>query len=249
MRYWGENIEIDGTFYNTDAGKQLIPNAAEMAQLQATGNFYMYEGNAETYEETVQNMMRDIEANQVGKILMLAINQTSSKLRIIPLTSKEQFQLGRIPCARPIPTADRKGTECVIWFEPWSRMLNQLTGVGNSPYQVLVHELHHALRQMRGKWHSAARLGAFSNPVAFPNAEELFSVTIENIFLSSMGQPHRMLGSYNQGAPLGNRTDINFYNEYRKEFEVWCGDLPDVKGQLERVYGIWNPIRVRNAGK
>ena len=245
MRYWGQNIEIDGTFYNTAAGQQLIPNAAEMAQLKATGNFYQYEGNADTYEETVQIMMRDIAGNQVGKILILAINNSSSKLRIIPLTSKEQFLLGRIPCANRVGNYAAKGNECVIWFEPWSRLLNLYTGTGNSPYQVLVHELQHALRQMRGKYYGTGPLGAFPNPAAFPNAEELFSVTIENIYLSSIGQPQRMLGAYNQGTPLGSRTDVDFYNQYRKELEVSCRDLPDVTGQLEGIRGIWNPIRVR----
>jgi hypothetical protein len=245
MRYWGENIEIDGTFYSTAAGQQLIPNAVEMAQLKAAGNFYQYEGNADTYEETVQNMMRDIDGNQVGKILILAINQTASKLKIIPLTSKEQFQLGRIPCANRVGNYTTKGNECVIWFEPWSRLLNLYTGAGNSPYQVLVHELQHALRQMRGKYYGTGPLGAFPNPAAFPNAEELFSVTIENIYLSSSGQPQRMLGAYNQGTPLGGRTDVDFYNQYRNELEVWCREMPDVTSKLERVFGIWNPIRVR----
>lgn len=243
MRYWGKNIEIDGSFYKTEMGKKLLPTAAEMAQYKATGNLFQHEGDVEMYEVTVQNMMRDISSNQVGEILISAINSTPLKLRIIPLTNKEQIN-GKIPCANPVGKYNPKGNECVIWFEPWSRIINLFTG-GNSPYQVLVHELQHALRQMRGKFYNSGPIGLFSNLPTFPNAEELFSVTLENMYLSAAGQPQRMLGSYNQGIPLGNRTDRDWYKQYGNELEIWCKDLPDMTVQLERIYGIWNPIRIR----
>ena len=132
-------------------GKKLLPTTAEMAQLTATGNFYQWEGDAETYETTVQNMMRDIQRNSIGGILIDAINRSKNQLRIIPLTGKEQFQQGKIPQANQVGQYRPEGNDCVIWFEPWSRMANLLLGSGNSPYQVLVHELQHALREMRGK--------------------------------------------------------------------------------------------------
>lgn len=240
MRYWGKNIEIDGSFYKTEMGKRFLPNATEMAQLRATGNFFQYEGDVEFYEVTIQNMLREIDGNQVGKILIQTLNQSQRTVRIIPLTNKEQLN-GKIPCATAVGGFDPNGNECVIWFEPWSRMLSLFTGGGNSPYQVLVHELQHALRQVRGKWASVGNV-----PIGgFPNAEELFSVTIENMFLSAAAQPQRMLGAYNQIIPLGNRDDKDWYKQYGNELEIWCKDLPDMTVQLERIYGIWNPIRVR----
>jgi hypothetical protein len=244
MRYWGKNIEIDGSFYNTEMGKKLIPTAAEMAQLTATGNIFQYEGNAEIYEVTIQNMMRDIENNSVGKILIQAINQSPRTLRIIPLTWKEQSQSKKVPCANRVGNFSSAGNDCVIWFEPWSRMMNLIYG-GNSPYQVLVHELQHALRQVRGKYYMTGALTSITNAAAFPNAEELFSVTLENMYLSAAGQAQNMLGAYTQNVPLGNRTDRDFYKQYGNELEVWCKELPDMTVQLERIYGIWNPIRVR----
>ncbi len=239
MRYWGLNIEIDASYYNTEHGKQMSPTAAEAAQLKATGSFFQHEGNVETYEVTVQNMMRDIEANTVGRILVRALNRCSTKLRIIPLTWKEQSQLGRIPCANLVGKFSDKGNDCVVWFEPWSRMINLYGTRGNSPYQVLVHELHHALRQMRGAYYGTGPVGAF------PNAEELFSVMMENMYLSAAGQPQRMLGGYNQGIPLGNRSAASFYKQYGNEIEVWCGQFKDLTYQLERMSGFWNPIGVR----
>lgn len=242
MRYWGKNIEIDGSFYNTEMGKNLSPTSVEMEGLKSAGNFFQYEGNVEIYETTVQNMMREIASDQIGQILLLALEQCSPKLRIIPLTSKEQSLLKKGPCAIPIGNFNPTGSECVIWFEPWSRIANIIGGTGSSsPYQILVHELQHALRQMRGKWFN---LGPGAVGV-FPNAEELFSVTIENIYLSSAKQPQRMLGAYDPGVPLGNRTDKDFYKQYSKEIDVWCNDLRDLSDKMEKLPGFWNPIRVR----
>ena len=243
MRYWGKFIEIDGSYYDTPMGKSRLPNAAELAEYLARGLMFNLEGNAALYEETVQNMLRDISIDPVGNILLDAINRTERKVRIIPLTSNEQAKMNIKPCANPVGTVSPKGNECVIWYEPWSRMLGAMTGLGTSPYQVLVHELHHSLRQVRGKWANLAPSpGVFSG---FPHPEELFSVTIENMYLSSIKQPHRMLANYKEGTPLGNRTDRDWYKQYGEELEVWCRDLPDMTVQLERIYGIWNPIRVR----
>jgi hypothetical protein len=189
--------------------------------------------------------MRDIEGNAVGKIIIEAINQTSSNLRIIPLTAAEQFS-GKNYCANPVWNASKRGYESVIWYEPWSRLPNVASGAGISPHQILVHELQHSLRQMRNRpWYP----GPVGSSAAFPDGEELFSVTIENIYLSAAGQPNRMLGAYSQGVPLGARTDINFYAEYKKELDVWATGFPDVCIKLELMSGIWNPIRVRKFGR
>jgi len=243
MRYWGKNIEIDGSFYGR-AGN-LLPTAAEMAQLKATGNYYQFEGNVELFEETVQNMLREIEKDPVGQILISKINRSSKTVRIIPLTGKEQFQLKRNYCANLVGNFSKSGNDSVIWYEPWSKIPNLMNPAGNSPFQVLVHELQHSVRQLWGKWYQTGPLVSVSNAAAFPNAEELFSVMIENMYLSSAKQPQRMLGAYMQNVPLGNRSDKDFYKQYGNEIEVWCRDFPDMTALLERVHGIWNPISVR----
>ena len=241
MRYWGKNIQIDGSFYDTAQGRTLLSTPAELALLKAAGNYFQFEGNADFYEATVQNMMRDIQGNPLGRILINAIIRSNNTLRIIPLTLKEQVLLGRSPCANPVGgTYKPAGVDCVIWFEPWSRMLNHFSGMGISPYQMLVHELQHALRQMRGKLFVSGPVG-FG---AFPNVEELFSTTIENIYLSLAGQPQRMLGSYSQVHPLGSRSDSDWFKQYGNELSVWSNDLPDVSRLVEGLY-CWNPFRVR----
>lgn len=92
---------------------------------------------------------------------------------------------------------------------------------------------------MRGAYHHTGQVGGF------PNAEELFSVMVENMYLSSAGPPQRMLGAYNQGIPLGNRSDASFYKQYGNEIEVWCIQLKDLTYQFERLSGFWNPTGVR----
>lgn len=243
MRYWGKNIEIDGSFYNTAQGRSLSPTEAEKAQLRAAGNFFQFEGDQEMYEVTVQNLMREIAQSTIGWILIGAINRSNNKLRIIPLTSKEQSMLNRIPCANAAGKFKQGGFDSVVWFEPWSRMLSVFTGTGNSPQQVLVHELQHALRMLRGKLFVSGPLGGG----AFPNPEELFSTTIENMYLSFAGQTGRMLGAYSQAVPLGGRSAEDWFKAYGNELSVWSSDLPDVSEQFERLVGGWNPFAVRRA--
>lgn len=122
MRYWGKNIEIDGSFYNTAMGKNLLPTPAEMAQLKAAGNYYQHEGDVGFYEETVQTMLKQIDReNSVGQILIDAINRTPKTLRIIPLTGKEQMK-GKNFQANCVGSYNQQGNDCVIWYEPWSKM-------------------------------------------------------------------------------------------------------------------------------
>jgi hypothetical protein len=252
MRYWGENIEIDGSYY-TRAQKQFLPTDAEMAQYKASGNFLQNEGNVELFESTVQQMLKDIEGNRVGKILVGGINQSPRTVRIIPLTWEENakskkpdgkyavWDLTRPVQDKPVLARDKTwGLDCVIWFDLWSEMGNLSTKDRNSPYQVLVHELQHAIRQLRARWVPPRRVIP-----GFPNPEELFSVMIENMYLSAGGQPERMLGVYDPTVPLGSRTAGDFYKQYDQEIDAWCGQLPDLAQGLQVLSGIWNPLLAR----
>jgi hypothetical protein len=246
MRYWGNCIEIDGSYYDTPMGKSFLPTAAEMAQLQATGNYFQFEGNVEIFEVTIQNMLREIEKNPVGRILLSKIELSGRTVRIIPLTGKEEFshkvRLQSIPRGR----FNGSGWESVIWYEPWSNVPNLRGPGGTSPYQILVHELQHSVRHIWGKVYVDRNpLKDATNKVTFPNAEELFSVMIEDLYLSSSGQPQRMVKEYDPPVLMGSSTDREFYRQYQKEIDVWCNDFPDMAGQLKSIGGSWNPIRLR----
>src|SRR5262249_36207828 len=124
MRYWGQKIEIDGSFYNTAMGKNLGPTPTELAQLKKDGSWVQYEGNAEAFEVVVQNIVRDIDNNPVGNIILHALERNARTVRTIPLTWKEQTLLKRIPCNNSVGKPKDKAFDSVIWFEPWSRMPN-----------------------------------------------------------------------------------------------------------------------------
>jgi len=188
-------------------------------------------------------MMRDIDRNPVGSILIDGINRSSRTVRIIPLTWKEQTVLKRYLCARVVGTLSFRGNDSVIWFDPWTFMPNLVTG-GTSPYQILVHELQHSYRDAVGK---ALPVGPMPRVLtsAFPNIEEFFSVMIENMYVSADGKPHLMRSNYLGGNPTGAPADTIWYKQYINEIDLWCGDHPDLTVQLQRLPGWWNPIRVR----
>jgi hypothetical protein len=231
-------------------GKRLAPSPAEMAKFRANNNLFQNEGNVEVYEVTVQNMMRYIERNRVGAILIDGINRAPKSVRIIPLAYKELTVKNLGPCNNCVKAPSGTGNDAVIWFEPWSTGWNLIYG-GTSPYQILVHELQHALRTVRGKifapgFTTVSRFSGAGGIVnGFPNLEELFSVTFENMYLSAAGEPQRMRNTYNPITPLNNRTDRDWYKQHGAALDVWCDDFRDLTPRLESLYGIWNPIRVR----
>ena len=256
MRYWGKNIEIDGSYYKSPLGQSFMPKPLERQELLKRNAFFQFEGDVENYEKAVQEILRLIENNRVGKVLMQAINRDANKLRIIPLTQNEQKSPGKDkagndipgkrPCANGVGNINpRAGNDSVIWFEPWSTMPSFNFG-GILPQQVLVHELQHSLRQMRGKFYKSPPLySVLGIGEAFPNAEELFSVTIENMYVHDAGIPQNMMGTYNQGSIGRVLSDKDFYKQYVNELDVWCRELPDLTVQLQTFRGIWNPFRIR----
>lgn len=245
MRYWGKQIEIDGSYYDTAHGRMMGPTPAQMAQLKAVGSFYQFEGNAAVFEETVQNMVRDIDRNPVGHALIDGINRSSRTVRIIPLTWKEQTTLKRGLCARVVGALSPRGNDSVIWFDPWTFMPNLFTG-GTSPYQVLVHELQHSYREVVGRFLPVGPMPRVATS-PFPNIEEFFSVLIENMYVSADGKPHLMRNSYVGGTPGGAPPDTVWYKRYANEIDLWCDDHKDLALQLQRQPSFWNPIRVRRA--
>ena len=243
MRYWGNNIEIDGSYYDTPMGKSFLPTPAEMAQLQATGNYFQFEGNVEIFEVTVQDMLREIEKNPVGRILLSKIASSGRTLRIIPLTGKEEFSHNVRLQSIPRGQFNGTGWESVIWYEPWSNIPNLGGPSGTSPYQILVHELQHSVRHLWGKVYTDTNpLKDTTKKITFPNAEEFFSVMIENLYLSFAGQPQRMMKEYYPPVPIGSSTDWEFYRQYHTVIDAWCNDFPDMAGQLVGIGGTWNPI-------
>src|SRR5262245_53788631 len=91
-RYWGPNIIIDGSWYKSAGANGHTKPAAITAQGVAPNNV------VESYEYSVQDVLRKIERSSVGKLLIDRINGASKELRIVPVGT-DQFLLTK---ARPV---------------------------------------------------------------------------------------------------------------------------------------------------
>lgn len=256
MRYWGKNIEIDGSYYKTDLAKSR--------------GLWPGEDNIERFETTVQDLMRTIETKStVGRTIIHAVNRSPRKLRIIPLTIAERYG----PTSRASwPTAVKNaaasphkamicyvgmpcyigiggGSDIVLNYEPYSwdgidTMLGQDPNSDAQPDDVLLHELVHCLRMMRGQLHKYMVAGPFQD------SEELLAVMIRNMYVAQTGRVNSLQAKY--GAPVFERmtgswfnTVTDFYHDYEQAIEKFCLEMPDVCNPFGTMAGFWNPFRVR----
>jgi hypothetical protein len=260
MRYWGPNIEIDGSYYKTALAKSrgLLPG----------------EDNIELFETTVQDVLRTIETKStVGKTIVQAINRSPRRLRIIPLTIAERYG----PTSRgtwPVPTKEAAaspknfsvcyigmpcyvgsggGSDIVLNYEPYTwngydTLLGHDPGGDQQPDDVLLHELVHCLRMMRGQFYKYTVAGPFQD------SEELFAVMIRNMYVAQMGRVNSLQAKY---GPLvfetmkGSwfKTVTDFYHDHERVIEQLCLEMPDICNRFGAMVGFWNPFRARALNK
>jgi hypothetical protein len=260
VRYWGKNIEIDGSYYATAMAKSrgLQPG----------------EDNIALFETTVQDLLRTIETKStVGKTIILAINRAPRTLRIIPLTIAERYgptSRGAWPVATndaaaspknfnvcyvgmPCYTGAGGGSDIVLNYEPYTwngydTLIGQDPGGDQQPDDVLLHELVHCLRMMRGQLYKYTVVGPFQD------SEELLAVMIRNMYVAQMGRVNSLQARY--GAPVFQtmtgswfKTVTDFYHDYGAIIEQFCREMPDVCDPFASMVGFWNPFRTRAVDK
>ncbi len=261
MRYWGRNIQIDGTWYHT-------PNAAGKARPPVATDQLV-----KSYEKDVQDILRRIASTRVGGLILRLINQRSTKtLRFIPNVYRA-FN----PGARPVnpargqkegigdpagcPSKEKSvgGTDVVISIEPksWRGGLPKSSGIDPhglwAPDDILVHEAFHALRYMKGIVKRTPMGDGWTE------REEFYAMIIANIYRSEKGQPVNALRAWHRGRTfrrmvdvLGGElpsADLSFYMTYESEINCLCREMPEVCGPLGRprcsntmLRCTWNPI-------
>ncbi|MGH6929812.1 MAG: hypothetical protein ACREEV_15955, partial [Dongiaceae bacterium] len=230
MRYWGPNIEIDGRYYKTDMAKSR--------------GLWPGEDNIELYETTVQDVLRTIETKStVGKTVIHAIGRSPKKLRIIPLTITERYgptSRGTWPrpmndtaaspknfnvcyVGMPCYTGSGGGSDIILYYEPYSwngydTMIGHDPGQDQQPDDVLLHELVHCLRMMRGQFAKYTVAGPFRD------SEELFAVMIRNMYVAQMGRVKSLQAQY--GPPVFQamkgswfNSVADFYHDHEKVIE------------------------------
>jgi hypothetical protein len=158
-------------------------------------------------------------------------------------------------------TGRGSGTSTIIRYSPsaWadiSEIRSVALGIGvdrpvTSPLrdqaEVLLHEISHAIRNMRGLRGSRA----IANPPAtspipqgLENEEELFAITVANIFSSERGRTLR--GGH---RPMTELAHPDFWREpaIYTFMQDYIRALPAFTGRLERIDTAFNPFRsIRN---
>jgi len=256
MRYWGKNIEIDARYYKTALAKGH--------------GFLPGEDDPERYETTVQGLLRTIETKStVGKVIVQAINRSPRKLRIIPLTITERYgptSRGSWPTPVKEAAATPKnfnvcyvgmpcyagtggGSDIVLNYEPYTwagfdTLYGQDPGQDQEPDDVLLHELVHCLRMMRGQFAKYTLAGPFVD------SEELLAVMIRNMYVAQMGRVKSLQARY--GPPVFQamtgswfKTVADFYHDHEAAIEQFCKEMPDICNPLGAMVGFWNPFRAR----
>jgi hypothetical protein len=109
------------------------------------------------------------------------------------------------------------------------------------PEAVLMHELVHAMHQMRG--------GIEPYPMAdgYDNREEFYAIVITNIYCSLTHHPlrrnHHGFAMFDPSSPLG----VDFHLRYTTEIDALASETAglglQIFSNLSRVPAMFNPIR------
>jgi hypothetical protein len=244
-RYWGQNIVIDGSWYNS-RGANGVTRPAPIAAPGVGNNV------VDSYEYQVQEVLRRIaNGSTVGKLVISLINQSPRSLRIVPVGVNQFGQTKARPVACFPHGCAGGATDSVIWFEPsgWGNAPTSGIDPGRHvrPEDVLLHEMFHALREMRGLF-SSAPMGD-----GFDYVEEYYAILVANMYVSEVGRPesrradhrldfHPLRGK--AGGPFVD-TDVDFYMSYKTEADRMISQMPDFCQPLGGLWNRlpWNPIK------
>jgi hypothetical protein len=107
------------------------------------------------------------------------------------------------------------------------------------PDDVLVHELTHAARALQGL------IAAAPTGNAFQNTEELYAITVANVYLSERGKNNRLRGA--SGTQFQPQTDsaATFYTNSRDEIDMLCDEMRDLTDKLATIDCQFNPFKER----
>ena len=259
MRFWGPNILIDGTLMRTNVTDLPFrngppPKTANPADAIDANVIPNNPDAAAQYEFQTQEILRTIEGNPVGKILLDAFTGERHSVTIRPMT----VEVGLAISAQAEQEDDTgaqngAGSEVTIWYD--KKFLNAITPSAHDPDHhvgrddALFHECVHAMRMIRGVW----------KPIAMPswgNREELYAVALTNIYLAREGRSRDMRGdhanilhlldeSLRWGASekTHDREGEAFFRTYRTEFNEFRNDTSNIYFPIARLPLGWNPLR------
>jgi hypothetical protein len=134
-----------------------------------------------------------------------------------------------------------KGADAVIAFKPEAWGVSRLTskkGPGSAADEILVHELFHASRDVRG-----VRNSCFGAPSGWGDYEEFLAVTMCNVFSSETKRPLRAYHLSFQPLPADLATSAAFLAKFKEYLEPVRSDHPHLFHALKKATGIsFNPF-------
>jgi hypothetical protein len=251
MRFWGQNIQIDGTKIHE---RFEDPLASLYPPGEGPPKFVDHETSnpqAGKYESDTQDVIRQIARAPVGTTLIPIINAlTNRKLIIRPVNQKAIDVTGAAGDNPQAARNPRSGSDVTIWYDPgtWNSADAKIgvdPGSHYKPDDVLFHEMVHALRMMRGMWDPSAI-------VNWDNREELFAVMLTNIYLSAnnrnrdlRGDHQRMFHTLRKSLlqPAETQSAQSFYLENSTYIDSISRVMPDLCTPLSRISCSWNPLK------
>ena len=129
------------------------------------------------------------------------------------------------------------GADTIISFDP---ALAWNYGPGGAPDEVLLHELVHAMRFVRGQ---ASRC-RFDTPKGYAgDYEEFVAVVLANVYISETNRTLRRDHDAYVPLPAGLSTSQAFYAQYRGQLANLKGEHPQLYNALKQATGIrFNPF-------
>ncbi len=209
----------------------------------------------------------DAPPNKTSQAVLFAINRLSRRMVITPFpktaspnadesptdavagTPAGQTQLS---CSTTQPIAGAAlgtgtGSTATVRFTAQDHLGGTLPG--DPPDEVLLHEMVHGLRDMRGQGRCTATPSSVILPKpyqsAYDNFEEFAAILVTNVYRSECKRPGlRKDHSGNQALryPLTNAKD--YYTAWQKQIDKMCKEMLNMCIHIADIRGIdWNPIQ------
>ena len=211
---------------------------------------------AANYEDKVVAILANLDRPGVGRIVLEALPQAKRAV-VVPILARLESATGA--CAMPQDQAAAgpqrnglpgAGSNALLPFNPeggQACQANPQAGgcISMGRDELMLHELVHALRQMRGLWETIA---VNAPDQAFDDSEEFYAIVLTNIFMSANGQTRLRKDHHDTTNPLPERwgDSAKFLSNpmNRRWTHALCtSELPDVALKVKELEAPFNPIR------
>lgn len=208
------------------------------------------------YRSRIEAVLRTIETTQTGRTILAHIRASAHWVRIVPFGQAQYEALQRrgrrgasafaiamneaasqtFVAGDPAP-----GSNSMVHFTPG--LVEHADPIGRDDV-VLVHELSHALRIMRGLIRVSRDTdgSVISTPMPHRNVDEFFAMIIEGVHCSELGLRQRAnMGRSDRGTP--RYMHVRPYSTRLNEFRLSMPRLTNEIAEIPHHVAAFNPFR------